>query len=207
MDQGKDDLVDLSKIFAGQKNMIAGHSTEYLESFQHTVLFWDSENASQYLSLDNEYFDARVATSTTSEHSFKTVFAAEPFEQGDRYYFEIKFMKGCNFKIGVGSNRRQTDVAFCYSPDGFGYYSAGQLRNGSKTTGAKYGECFRGTKDQDVVGVYVDLIDGKIFFSKNGIIYRAAFQGPHILANDMYAACCCLTKDESFELLLPQPED
>lgn len=24
--QGKDDLVDLSKIFAGQKNMIAGHS-------------------------------------------------------------------------------------------------------------------------------------------------------------------------------------
>ena len=26
LDQGKDDLVDLSKIFAGQKNMIAGHS-------------------------------------------------------------------------------------------------------------------------------------------------------------------------------------
>lgn len=60
--------------------MIAGHSAEYLESFTHTVLFWDSENVSQYLKLDNEYFDARVAKSTTSEHSFKTVFAAEPFE-------------------------------------------------------------------------------------------------------------------------------
>lgn len=63
---------------------------------------------------------------------------------GDRYYFEVQFLKGCNFKIGVSSNKDKVEVAFCDAPEGFGFYSAGQLRNGSKTTGAKYGKIYRG---------------------------------------------------------------
>ena len=86
--------------------------------------------------------------------------------------------------------------------EGFGFYSAGQLRNGSKTTGSKYGKIYRG-QNQDVIGVYVDLIDGKVFLSKNDEVFDIAFQCDSLKRNDFYAACCCLTKDECFKLLFP----
>ena len=142
--------------------------------------------------LDSE-FDARIVRSKTSLNSFKSVYSQEPLVQGDRYYFEIKFLKGCNFKIGVCKNKNVKENAFCDETDGYGYYSAGQLRNGSKTSGMKYGETYRGNKDQDVIGVYVDLIDGKLFYSKNKEIFKIAFSGPELLKDDFYAACCCLT--------------
>jgi len=116
-------------------------------------------------------------------------------------------LKGCNFKIGVSSDRRNPEVAFCDFENGFGYYSAGQLRNGSKTSGKKYGECYKGTLKQDIIGVYLDLVDGRLFFSKNGEVFPTAYEGEEFLNTDFYAACCCLTKSESYELMLPQPED
>lgn len=119
----------------------------------------------------------------------------------------MKFLKGSNFKIGICKNNRNTECSFCDFPEGYGYYSAGQLRHGSKTSGLKYGETYRGNKDQDVIGVYVDLVDGKLFYSKNGKIFKTAFSGTEFLNTDFYAACCCLTQYESFELVLPSPED
>jgi hypothetical protein len=124
---------------------------------------------------------------------------------GDRYFFEVKFLKGCNFKVGVSTSNRIIEQAFCDSSDGFGFYSAGQLRNGSKTSGKKYGDSFKGTGKNDVIGVYLDLIDGRIFFSKNGEVFQEAFGNIEIV--EYWPACCCLTKDESFELLFPSPED
>ena len=61
----------------------------------------------------------------TSHNSFKTAYGNEPFYQGNRYYFEVKFIHGCNFKIGVSKSRRFAETAFCDNIDGFGYYSAG----------------------------------------------------------------------------------
>lgn len=113
-------------------------------------------------------------TCLNSLNSFKSIFAAEPFLSGERYYFEVQFVKGCNFKIGVSSTTTATEVAFCDYPEGYGFYSAGQLRNGSKTSGAKYGRPYRG-HNRDVIGVYVDLVDGKLFFSKNGEVFGVAF--------------------------------
>ena len=112
-------------------------------------------------------------------------------------------MKGCNFKIGICSNKEKVEVAFCDSKEGYGFYSAGQLRNGSKTTGAKYGKIFRGQNCQDIIGVYVDLQEGKLFFSKNGEVFPVAYESEYLRRNNFYAACCCLTKDESFKLLFP----
>ena len=139
--------------------------------------------------------------------SFKTTYGQIPLLPGDRYHFEIMFLAGCNFKIGVCTNNRNLESAFCDSVDGYGYYSAGQLRNGSKTNGHKYGESFKGTNKQDVIGVYVDLVEGRIFFSKNGEMFPTAFEGLEFLDQEFYPACCCLTKNESFEALMPQPED
>jgi hypothetical protein len=70
-----------------------------------------------------------------------------------------------------------------------------------------YGEPFRAN---DVISVYVDLVDGLLFFAKNGEIYGDAFADTPALKDPnkvFYAACCCLTKGESFELMVPACED
>ena len=123
------------------------HSREYLRSFQHYALRFDTEQKSDNLDIIEEDMSGGIVKCKSSLNSFKTVYSDEPLESGQRHYFEIKFLFGCNFKIGVSKNNTNFDVAFCDSQDGFGFYSAGQLRNGSKTTGAKYGKPFRGTKD------------------------------------------------------------
>ena len=60
-----DELVDLSQLFGATK-MVAGHSQEYLDSFTHMAVFWDSPSASSNLYLDDEFFDARYVKSMTS---------------------------------------------------------------------------------------------------------------------------------------------
>ena len=63
-------------------------------------------------------------------------------------------------------------MAFCDKDQGWGYYSNGQTRHNSKGTGEQYGETFKG---KDTIGVYVDLVSGCLFFSKNGRVYGDAF--------------------------------
>ena len=71
-------------------------------------------------------------------------------------------------------------------------------------TGPNYGESF---KEGDMVGVYVDLVNSKIFFSKNGKVFGTAYDTKDFLQGEIYPACCCLSKDESYELQMSQPED
>ena len=80
-------------------------------------------------------YDARLVKSISSISTFKSVYVKEPFIQGYRYYFEVKFLHGSNFKIGISKNKTALDSAFCDTVDGYGFYSAGYLRNGSKTSG------------------------------------------------------------------------
>ena len=68
-------------------------------------------------------------------HSFKTVYGNYPLSPGFRYYFEIKLLKGSNFKIGVSKSIRCLDYAFSDTEDGWAYYSNGQLRHNSKGDG------------------------------------------------------------------------
>ena len=116
-------------------------------------------------------------------------------------------MHGCNFKIGICKTRDVLERAFCDFVEGYGYYSAGQLRNGSKSSGNKYGESFKGTNKKDKIGVYVDLVEGRVFFSKNGEVFPTAFEGPDLLSAEFYPACCSLTVDEKFKVVSPLPED
>jgi hypothetical protein len=58
-------------------------------------------------------------------HSFKSTFGNIILTPGFRYYFEIKFLKGSNFKIGVSRSKRNLDVAFSDFEDGWAYYSNG----------------------------------------------------------------------------------
>jgi len=146
--------------------------------------------------------DSRLCTSKTSLHSFKCAFGTEPFEPNCRYYFEVKLLKGTNFKIGIAESqcRDEPDVAFSDGTKGYAYYSNGQLRHNSKGSGQIYGETFR---CKDTIGCYVDLVEGVVFFSKNGLVFGDAFRGDYLMNKTFYPACCCLTKGESFEVLVP----
>ena len=133
-----------------------------------------------------------------------------------RYFFEIRCVKGTNFKIGIASakQRQNPNQAFSDTDQGFAYFSTGTLRHASKGSGSIYGEKFR---QDDVIGVYVDLADGIMFFSKNGKVFEQnAFEGGVLRPSEnaggdnttvFYPAACCLSKNEMFELLEPQAED
>lgn len=70
------------------------------------------------------------------------------------------------------------------------------------------GESYGGTYTQgDTIGVYVDLIEGTLFFSKNGYVHRIAFKTDKLLKCELYPACCCLSKGDEFKFLMPSPED
>jgi len=59
-----------------------------------------------------------------------------------------------------------------------------------------------------VIGVYVDLMEGVVFFSKNGTVFEQnAFEGEALRGKTFFPAACCLSKNEKFELLEPEAED
>lgn len=118
-----------------------------------TAFQWDLRTKSENLDLDSE---ERICVSKTSMHSFKTAYGNMALLSGMRYFFEVKFLKGSNFKIGVSKSKRNLEIAFSDTADGWAYYSNGQLRHCSKGEGPKYGEIYRG---KDTIGVYVDLVD------------------------------------------------
>lgn len=149
----------------------------------------------------------KVCRATNQEHCFKTAFGTEALLPGHRYYFEIKCVRGNNFKIGIATEqaKRQPNQAFCDTAAGFGYFSTGSLRHSSKGHGPYYGQTY---KQDDHIGVYVDLVSGLIFYSKNGNVYsNNAFAGSALLDKQFYPAACCLTKNEMFELVEPAVED
>ncbi len=95
--------------------------------------------------------------------------------------------------------------AFSDTDQGYAYFSTGTLRHNSKGSGSSYGEKF---KQDDIIGVYVDLVEGLLFFSKNGTVFEQdAFTGEALRGGKFYPAACCLSKNEMFELLEPPAED
>ena len=96
------------------------------------------------------------------------------------------------------------DEAFSDSIHGWAYFSRGALRYNSTVSGAEYGEPFA---SGDLIGVYVDLVEGKISFSKNGVAFPVAYQNKDFLTLELYPACCSIKKDDVFESSKAYPED
>jgi hypothetical protein len=94
-------------------------------------------------------------------YSYKTTYGNTNLIPGFKYHFAIRIIKGNNFKIGVSRTRSNLDSAFSDTQDGWAYCSSGELRNGSKNEGAKYGENFQAF---DIIGVFIDLENVRIFF-------------------------------------------
>ena len=98
-------------------------------------VFWDNDNLSENLQLFDSDYDPRIVRCKKSLESFKTTYGQQPLLPGGRYFFQIRLIFGSNFKIGICKNKKLQEIAFCDGIDGYAYYSAGQLRNGSKTSG------------------------------------------------------------------------
>ena len=107
-------MIDLKDIF-NKKAQTLHHTQEYLDTFQHVALTWDTEALSQNLKLefDDAKADGGSVKCLTSLNSFKSVYSQDAMVSGERYYFEVQFIKGCNFKLGICSNKTNIEVAFC----------------------------------------------------------------------------------------------
>ncbi len=64
-------------------------------------------------------------------------------------------------KIGVSRRIKNLNQAFTDGPEGWGIYN-GETRHNSNALGSKYGERIN---PGDVVGIMLDMIEGKISFS------------------------------------------
>ena len=106
-------MVDLS-MFKPVEQKKEIFSRDYLASFDHFAINWDARAKSSNLELSySDDLSGGVITSKTSLNSFKTIYANEAFPVGSRNYFEIRFLHGCNFKIGVCETNTAVENAFC----------------------------------------------------------------------------------------------
>ena len=164
----------------------------YLDTFIRIPIFWDPTKSSKLLEFDDYY---QSCWSTDSKCDFKTAISTEPLTKGERTYFEVKMIKGTNFKVGIASKYCNVEQAFSDSKHGWAYYSSGFLRHNSGGQGPKYGRVY---KEGSVIGVYADLIDGRPFFSKDGVLFPVAYENKEFLQMELYPACCTLMENECF---------
>ena len=160
-----------------------------------------------FRSLNMELDDFNLAVTCKNIHSnsqFKSILGDACLYAGNRYYYEVKFLKGSNFKIGISTRDADLDLAFSDKEHGWAYYSSGYLRHNSGGDGPSYGESFG---ENNIVGVYVDMIEGKLFFSKNVTVFPVAYESKDFLNMKLYPACSFFQEGESFELMMPTPED
>lgn len=88
-------------------------SLVYLTSFDKIYTGWDKTCLSDHLELrpsiqqicmeQLDEGDGRICRAINQEHCFKSAFGTEALLPGHRYYFEIKCVKGTNFKIGIAT--------------------------------------------------------------------------------------------------------
>ena len=126
----------------------------YLQSFERISFQWDESCLSSHLELcqslkqlcaEVTMASGRVCRAMNQEHCFKSAFGTEALEPHHRYYFEVKCVKGSNFKIGIATDlaRNTPNQAFCDTDQGFAYFSTGSLRHASKGSGPSYGEKYK----------------------------------------------------------------
>lgn len=108
----------------------------YLSSFERIITEWDTESLSDHLELYESVKQlcaetvnptGRVCRSKNSEHCFKTAFGKEAMEPYHRYLFEIKIVKGNNFKLGIAIEeaKKTPNQAPSDTEHGYAFFSTG----------------------------------------------------------------------------------
>ena len=98
---------------------------------------------------------------------------------------------------------KSLNQAFTDGPEGWGIYN-GETRHNSNALGDKYGDR---VNPGDVIGVMVDMVEGKISFSWNGTWWGVAFQGEELKSGELYPAVAPIYLNDEYKVIHPQPED
>lgn len=84
-----------------------------------------------------------------------------------KWYWEILCVSGSNFHIGAAQSTASLSTFVGATSDGWSYRDNGNKRGGSTFSGdVAYGSTYTAG---DVVGVALDMTNGRIYFSKNGV--------------------------------------
>ena len=151
-------------------------------------------------SLDN-YFNAAsfsnanntVYTDGGAVYTYNT--ATYHLSKG-KWYWEVKLEAGNNgagtsYEVGIADTvSAATSEELGHESTQWAYYGAGHIRTGNANTGA-YSTYTAG----DIIGVYLDLDNNKLYFAKNGTIENSgtgvSITAPSSLANAGYFPAAC----------------
>jgi len=133
---------------------------------------------------------------------YKNNYSDHVMDKHHVYYWEIKILKGNYFKIGVIKQSEIINVkkAFSDIKDGFAFYSAGKLRNGSNKDGENFS---RGYGPGDIVKVRFNPKEGTLNFGLNDEPLEKAFSCNEFKKGGYVAAVGALMEDSRYSLTLP----
>jgi hypothetical protein len=119
----------------------------------------------------------------------------QTLEAGGKYYFEIKVIKGKLLKIGVCRPGADMSKAFSDTELGWAMFN-GEVRHGADYGAEKYGQAKGGSrlKDGDVVGVLVDMREGTLAYTRNGVYLGLAFRDPELKRGSLFPAVASVYK-------------
>jgi E3 ubiquitin-protein ligase NRDP1 len=122
---------------------------------------------------------------------FRSVVSIAPFTSG-RHFWEIHPDPRTENEIKVGvstSNRFEFNSAFSDYNFGFAFYGLAQTRNGSNASGGHYGKKFKKT---GVLGIYLNMNKGTLYFSLSGEDFGKAFESELLKKGPVYPAVALL---------------
>ena len=172
------------------------------EGYITPLFYWDEENTSNRLKISEDGLSVKVINGA----GFKTSFGSEGFSERERYYFEVKIIKGTLIKIGVSREVTKPHVwnqAFTDLPEGWEIYN-GETRHNSNALGSKYGERIN---PGDVIGIMLDMVEGKLSFSWNGVWWGVAYESEELTEGKFFPAVAPIYLNDEYRIWLPQPED
>ena len=129
-----------------------------------------------------------------ASYLFRSIIADQPFKIRSVYYWEIhgNAQTENEMKIGVTTNNKfSSSTAFCDHDFGFAYYGTGQLRNGSNSSGNKYGKAF---KSAGILGICLNMFEGTLSFALDGEYFGVAFKSDVLKNPPIWPAVSLLHK-------------
>ena len=126
------------------------------------AITWNPSDKSANLTLSNG--DLTVAH--TGSAGFSAVRATESKSSG-KWYWEVTIdtIASYNIFIGILTSSGLLSQRIGSTAEGWGYRNYGEKFHNSGTTGTSYGDTYT---TNDVIGIALDLDNGKIWWSKNG---------------------------------------
>lgn len=176
---------------------LRGHNTEWSENTrvttQQDLPFRFATHGPSMTNLRLSE-DQLTATYTGSE-SWTTIFATEPFVVG-RNYWEVRIDKSSTSYLFIGIAAKQASATTFLGGDEYGWgYIGDRAIYHRRNKLRAYGDRFM---QGDVIGVTLDMDNGTLSYSKNGLDLGVAFDG---LAGELYPAVSFYNHHQKVTLL------